>query len=386
MKTYSLLALAIVAASASRADAVPEQVGLTARVVDAGTPITGAHTFTVRIFDAASGGAQQWTENDAATANDGTVYLTLGDQSALDATVLDGGPLWIELQVDSTVLSPRLQITSAAYAVRAGVAEDAELLGGMPATAFAAVNHSHTGAYLPVGTTLSCTGTQKVTGLGANGSVVCGTDVDTTVTLAGSGTAITAAHSDHAHTGTYLPVGATLSCTGTQKVTGVNGVNGSVVCGNDTDSTYAAGTGLSLTGNSFSVNFAGTGAAPTAARADHTHAEVCPAGYTTYSGNSGSGSPLCIKRVVNNMTWNNAAADCFLNHSAGQLCTYTEMRIGTAVGGGLTLSAGFWMGDRVDDNWVLRVNGTNPLDFDEAIEVVTTSVIGPGFYCCQRAH
>jgi hypothetical protein len=387
MKTQLLLATLLVAGAASRADAVPEQIGLTARVVDAGTPITGAHTFTVRIFDAATGGAQQWTENDAATANDGTVYLTLGDQSALDATVLDGGPLWIELQVDSTVLAPRLSITSAAYAVRAGVAEDAEHLAGMLPTDFATANHNHNGTYLPVGATLSCTGTQKVTALGTNGSVVCGADVDTSLTLAGSGVAATAAHSDHNHTGVYLPVGATLACTGTQKVTALN-PNGSVSCGADvdTDTNYMAGTGLTLTGTSFSVNFAGAGAATTAARSDHTHAEVCPVGYTTYLGMSGSGSPLCVKRVTSSVQWNTAASDCFLQHAGGELCTYTQLRLAAMVSPSVTLSAGYWLADRVDDNWVLRVNGTNNLDFDEKIEIVNTTVVGPGYYCCQRAH
>lgn len=379
MKTQLLLAALVVVVGAKRADAVPEQIGLTARVVDAGTPITGAHTFTVRIFDAATGGAQQWTENDAATANDGTVYLTLGDQSALDATVLDGGPLWIELQVDSTVLAPRLSITSAAYAVRAGIAEDAELLGGMPSTSF-----------LPKGSVLNCTGTQKVIGISANGSVMCGADQDTILSLAGSGTAPTAARSDHNHTGVYLPVGTTLACTGTQKVTGLN-ANGSVSCGadvdtdTDTNTTYTAGAGLSLAANSFSVSFAGTGTATTAARSDHTHAEVCPTGYVTHSGISGSGSALCIARVTSAASYSQAASDCFLAHSAGELCTYSQLRIGTATGGGLTLSTGYWMADRVDDNWVLRVNGTNTLDFDEKVDVQTVTS-APGYYCCQRAH
>jgi hypothetical protein len=285
--------------------------------------------------------------------------------------VLDGGPLWIELQVDSQVLTPRLAITSAAYAVRAGVAEDAELLGGMPSTSFAAANHNHNGTYLPIGAVLACAGTQKVTALGANGSVVCGADVDTSVALAGTGNATTAARSDHSHPGVYLPIGPNLACIGTQKVTGLT-ASGSVTCGADVD------TDTTLT-------LAGTGTATTAARSDHTHAEVCPAGYTTYSSNAGSGSPLCILRVTSTASYSQAASDCFLAHSAGELCTYSQLRIGTATGGGLTLSTGYWMADRVDDNWVLRVNGTNALDFDEKVDVQAVTS-APGYYCCQRGH
>jgi hypothetical protein len=220
--------------------------------------------------------------------------------------------------------------------------------------------------------------------------VVCSADVDTSVTFAGSGTATTAARSDHNHAGVYLPLAATgRTCTGTQKVTTVN-ADGTVTCAadvdTDTNTTYTAGTGLTLSTNSFAVNFAGTGALNFAARADHNHNEICPSGYATYSGNSGSGSPLCIKRVTQSATYSAAATSCFLDHAAGELCTYAQIRIGTTVGGGLTLTDDYWMADRVDDNWVLRVNGTNPLDFDEAIEVVATAVTGPGFYCCQRAH
>jgi hypothetical protein len=41
-------------------------------------------------------------------------------------------------------------------------------------------SHNHSGSYLPVGSTLTCGGSQKVTGLNAGGNVVCGADTDTT--------------------------------------------------------------------------------------------------------------------------------------------------------------------------------------------------------------
>ena len=65
-----------------------------------------------------------------------------------------------------------------------------------------------------------------------------------------------------------------------QLVTGVCGAgyairlinpDGTVVCEQDTDTTYSAGTGLQLVGTVFSVDFAGSGTAGTAARSDHDH-------------------------------------------------------------------------------------------------------------------
>jgi hypothetical protein len=47
--------------------------------------------------------------------------------------------------------------------------------------------------------------------------------------------------------------------------------DGTVTCEADDNTTYAAGTGLSLADTTFSVNFAGSGAATTAARSDHKH-------------------------------------------------------------------------------------------------------------------
>ena len=52
-----LLPLVTLAALAAPAAAVPEQLGLTARVVDAGAPITGNHVVTVRLHTAASDSA-----------------------------------------------------------------------------------------------------------------------------------------------------------------------------------------------------------------------------------------------------------------------------------------------------------------------------------------
>jgi len=373
---------AVALAAPAIAHAVPDRLGLTARITDEGEPLTGSHAFIVSLHDAATGGAEVWTETITAVIADGLAYLTLGDDTALDAAVLDGGPLWVELQVDGTVVEPRLEVTSAAYAIRAGVAEDAERLGGLPSSSF-----------LPKGATLACTGTQKVTAIDpTSGSIVCGADVDTdtTVSLAGSGVATTAARSDHDHAGAYLPLAASgRTCTGTQKVTSVN-ADGTVTCAadvdTDTNTTYTAGNGLSLTTNSFAVSWAGTGSTNSSARSDHTHAEVCPTGYTSYGTGAGGGSPLCIKRVTAAATYSAAATDCFVSHAGGQLCTYAELRIGATVAPTQTLSTGYWMGDRVADNWVLRVNGTNTLDFDEEVEVVQTVVTGPGSYCCQRGH
>ena len=57
--------------------------------------------------------------------------------------------------------------------------------------------------------------------------------------------------------------------------------DGSVACETDDNTTYSAGTGLTLAGAQFRVNFAGDGASTSAARSDHDH----------YSLDASDGSP-----------------------------------------------------------------------------------------------
>lgn len=541
---------------ATGAAAVPSQITLTARIADAGSPLNGSHTVTVRMHGTLTGGLPTWTETHLVTVTDGLLFLTLGSQMPLDATVIDGTPMFAELQVDSTVLSPRLALVSVPYAVRSGVAENSARLGGSLPSDYALVNHVHSGLYLPLGPVLACTGTDKVVGLSSNGSVVCAPDQSgsawstgaglnlagstLSVAYAGTGTAITAARSDHSHAGVYLPVGASLLCGPGQFVTGVQS-NGTVNCASETgdvtdliagtglqgggtsgsvtlsvafagtgttasaarsdhthagtylpvgttlscpagqkvsgldsagsvtcsaavtnvaatqsltavtnngiavlgvnfagtgsslsparsdhthDGTYlpvgttlSCGAGQSVTGvqangsvtcsanvssiaasASFSIsstnglvilnaNLAGTGSSASLARSDHTHTAVCPSGYSTHGGASVA-SPLCVKRVAQaGVLWGDAATACYVDHAGGQLCSYNELRIAFSTPPAELQVVGYWMGDRVDDDWVLRLNtNNNTTNFDEKVEIVSTVVTAPGFYCCQRAQ
>lgn len=397
-----------VAALAAPAAAVPEQVGLTARVVDSGTPITGNHAVTVRLIGVATGGAPVWSETQTVTATDGLIFLSLGTQTPLTDAILDGSPLWAEVQVDSTVLSPRLAVTSAAYAIRAGLAEDSEHLGGQPATAFATAGHTHAGVYLPIGTALACSGTDKVASLNpTTGSVTCAPDTtgptytagpgvsivgtQVGVVYGGSGASTAVARADHAHAGVYLPLGATLGCTGTQKMVSINSATGSVTCANDVDTdtntTYTAGPGLTLGGTVFSATMLTTsnvnGFTDTVARADHHHIATCALSYTKRD--RGNASALCIQEIAlpapNTVNWNAARIGC--QDRGARLCTYTELAY--AASAGQTIVSGRWLGDRVGDNRALRTNGTSVDDFDAEEDVTGGGISIGGYYCCYWA-
>jgi hypothetical protein len=294
---------------------VPQQLAVSARLSNAGAPLTGSHTVLTRLFDSLTGGSELWSESALANADNGLVTLMLGAQSPLSPAVLDGRPLFVEFIVDGQVLSPRLPVVSVPYAVRSSVSASAATLGNLAPGDVALASHTHTGTYLPVGAVLTCNGTDKVVGLAANGSVMCAADVSGTTyvagqglllngatfsaNFAGNGVATTVARSDHHHDGAYLPLGGALTCSGTQKVTGLSST-GSVLCAADVDTSYGAGAGLSLMGTNLQVNFAGSGSATTAARSDHGHAYSCPGGFRQhwFSGGSPEGTKILCTRAV----------------------------------------------------------------------------------------
>ena len=72
-----------------------------------------------RIYNLEAGGGQLWTETHNVITNSiGVVSVVLGSTNPL--AISFDGPLWLQVEVDSEVLSPRRQLTSAPYALSAG--------------------------------------------------------------------------------------------------------------------------------------------------------------------------------------------------------------------------------------------------------------------------
>jgi hypothetical protein len=392
------------ASSLALAQTVPQQVALSARLSNAGVPLTGNHTLLLRLFDSATGGAELWNESALTVADNGVVALTLGAQAPLTPSILDGRALFVEVSVDGQTLLPRLPVVSVPYAVRASVAASASTLGTLAPGDVALASHTHN--YLPVGTMLSCSGTDKMVGLTTAGSVLCAADTGATytagpgitiagnqisTTYAGSGTAPSSARSDHTHNGVYLPVGSTLACPGTQKVTGLN-ANGSVVCGADVDTstTYSAAGGVQLNGTTFSVAYAGSGTALTAARSDHSHGYLCPTGYLShwFPGGSVEGTKvLCTRDVAQAATWPQAARACATSNGSGRLCSILELTIARAPSTPShtqeALVSGYWLADRLADDFAAITNENTGDNFDGQQDPLTTAT---GYYCCTDGN
>jgi len=131
-RAIAICALVAAATTSARAGSVPDEVTFTARLLNQGAPFAGSVTLKVDLFDKASEGTSLWTETLNATASDGLVAVRLGQQMSLGKAV-ELGARYLEVTVNGTVLSPRLAIGSAPYALRAEHANNAAAVGGVPA-------------------------------------------------------------------------------------------------------------------------------------------------------------------------------------------------------------------------------------------------------------
>jgi len=233
-RTLLALALAAAAALAPRpaSGAISTKMAFTARLADTGTAVTGTHTFVFRLFDSASGGTKLWEETQTGVAvNAGVANATLGSVATIPAGLFNGAPLYLEVVYDSTVLSPRLEMLTVGYALRADTADNA--LQAVNATS--ATNAAN-----------AVNATTAATALAVPWSGV--TAVPFTSSGGDAGTAATISRGDHRHDAHYY----------TQGQLATAGGGGQVAWGNVTSPAFTPAGG-------------DAGTAPTIARGDHLH-------------------------------------------------------------------------------------------------------------------
>jgi len=336
MRLTWLWLVTLVVSARAAASPVPGMVPFTARLADAGMPFNGVVSLKFQIFDASAGGTAVWTElYPSNTATNGLVFLDLGSQTTLDATVFNGGTKYLEVSVNGSVMTPRLEIGSSPYALHAATSDTLGSLaetdvqkrvsGACATGAISTINDDGTVVCAPVGSTYTGTNGVSVTGtnvglstLGCasgyvwkyNGATfACQPDADTTYTGSG-GVNIT---------GTTVSL-STTGCT-TGSVWKFNGA--AFACQADADTTYSGSSGVNITGTTVSLSTTG-----------------CAAGYVwKYNGGSWACQP-----------------DANTTYTAASPITITGTTVGLATGGCAT-------------GFVWKFNGTSwacQLDADSA--------------------
>ena len=93
------------------------------------TNLTGFYNFTFRIYAYYSGGTELWYENQSLYVNNGSYYGELGRNTTLNLSF--DMPYYLGIEVEGNgEMSPRMNISSAPYALRANVSEQNLLRSG----------------------------------------------------------------------------------------------------------------------------------------------------------------------------------------------------------------------------------------------------------------
>ena len=87
---------------------------------DAGAPLTGDFYMTFRLYEAAEGGSEIWSETQQVSVENGVFNVYLGVVAPLDDTLFDGQDIWLGVTVESDAeMAPRLRLGSVLYAFTA---------------------------------------------------------------------------------------------------------------------------------------------------------------------------------------------------------------------------------------------------------------------------
>jgi len=107
---------------------VPQTIDYQGRLADSdGNYLNGVVTVNFLIYNVETGGTELWNEiQDVSTAN-GIFHVQLGSISAFPGTLFDGADRWLELIVGGETLSPRTQIASIPYSIKAETAYTVEV-------------------------------------------------------------------------------------------------------------------------------------------------------------------------------------------------------------------------------------------------------------------
>lgn len=143
-----LVAVLLLIAAASPGQ-TPQKMNYQAMLTnEAGQPLVDqAVDLVFRIYDQEAGGSMLWSEtHNATTSLSGVVSLILGSVSPINIEFAT--PLWLEVEVDGDLLSPRFELVSSPYAFRAA---DSNKLGGLDAAEYALGLHDHDSDYVNEG-------------------------------------------------------------------------------------------------------------------------------------------------------------------------------------------------------------------------------------------
>lgn len=281
MKRVLLILLALLASGgAAYAGGAPLTIPFVARLADGGTPVTGNHDLLVELYAQSSGGTALWSEerNPVAIPGDGLLYLDLGSVTPFTnpSMIFDGATKYLQITIDGQISTSRIPVESAPYAINANNASTAN-------TATTANNATNLGgkpasAYQPtISPGATCIAGTFIASIDPSTGVA--TCMPQNVYTAAAGGGLTLTSNAFSVDPTLFQERVSQAC-GASGAIGTINQDGTVKC--NTFPTYSAGTGLTLTAgtNTFSIDTATTQARVTG---------TCPVGQAIRAIGSGGG-------------------------------------------------------------------------------------------------
>lgn len=132
--------------------AVPGMVNYQGKLTNSdGTPVDdGTYNIQFSIYNVSTGGTALWTESQSVIVTNGIYNVKLGSLTPIPTDILDNSSLYLGVKVGSdSEMTPRIEVTSTFYALKAG---NAESLEGHGSGDFALVGHTHSGEDITSGT------------------------------------------------------------------------------------------------------------------------------------------------------------------------------------------------------------------------------------------
>lgn len=104
---------------------IPKKLNYQGVLTDnSGNPLSGAQTLTLKLYDVANGGSELWAETQSVDVVNGVFNVILGEVTPLNLAFDEQYWLGITVDPNPTELSPRIQLTSAAYSLNSLTAAD----------------------------------------------------------------------------------------------------------------------------------------------------------------------------------------------------------------------------------------------------------------------
>lgn len=110
--------------------AIPLLINYQGNLTDSdGEPLSGTYLVNFALYDASSGGSSLWAEQQSVEVDNGIFRVNLGAVTPFDGREFSYSELYLQLEIDNggwELLSPRQQLTSTGFAIRAADSDTLE--------------------------------------------------------------------------------------------------------------------------------------------------------------------------------------------------------------------------------------------------------------------